>query len=222
MRNVLIVGGGRIGSYLTGLLLEGGHEVTLVELDGACIERLRRTLPREVLVHGSGTDPEVLERSSVHRADTIVAVTNRDETNLVVTSLAKFAFGVPRTIGRVNNPHNAWMYTAEMGVDVALNQADIIAHLVAEEMSLGEMTTLLKLRRGQFALVEEQIPSGSAVAGKRIDEIPLPDDCVVVGIVRGDALLSPSGAMHIEPGDEVLAVVRTDQQERLARLLGRP
>lgn len=220
MSTVLIVGGGRIGSYLASLLLDGGHRVTLVEADAACIERLHRTLPHEVLVHGSGTDPEVLESSGVRRADTVVAVTNRDETNLVVTSFAKFAFRVPRTIGRVNNPRNAWMYTSEMGVDVALNQAEIIGHLVAEEMSLGEMMTLLKLRRGRFALVEEQIPSGSPVAGRPLAEINLPDACVLVGILRGGELLSPHGSTAIEPGDEVLVVARDDQVGQLARLLG--
>ena len=218
--NVLIVGGGRIGSYLASLLLETGHQVTLVEADAACVERLRRNLPQEVVVHGSGTDPEVLERSAVHRADTVVAVTNRDETNLVVASLAKFAFRVPRTIGRVNNPRNAWMYTHDMGVDVALNQADIIAHVVAEEMSLGEMMTLLKLRRGRFSLVEERIEHPSAATGKRIEELALPDDCVLVGILRGGDLVSPHGSTVLRPGDEVLAVVRTDQADRLAALLG--
>lgn len=217
--NVLIVGGGRIGSYLASLLLETGHQVKLVEVDAACVERLRRTLPAEVLVHGSGTDPEVLERSAVYRADTVVAVTNRDETNLVVAGLAKFAFRVPRTIGRVNNPRNAWIYTKDMGVDVALNQADLIAHVVAEEMSLGEMMTLLKLRRGRFALVEERIEHSSAVVGKRIEELVLPDECVLVGILRGGDLLSPHGSTVLRPGDEVLAVVRTDQTERLASLL---
>jgi trk system potassium uptake protein TrkA len=220
MSNVLIVGGGRIGGYLASLLLDGGHQVTLVEADAGCVERLRRTLPPHVLVHGSGTDPEVLERSSVHRADTVVAVTNRDETNLVVTSLAKFGFRVPRTIGRVNNPRNAWMYTHDMGVDVALNQADIIAHLVAEEMSLGEMMTLLKLRKGRFALVEEQIPPGSAAGGRRLDEVDLPDACVVVGILRGGDLLSPHGSTVFVSGDEVLAVVRADQIAQLASVFG--
>ena len=102
--NVLIVGGGRIGSYLTGLLLEGGHEVKLIELDGEVVERLQRDIATEWIVHGSGTDADLLERVGIHRADVVVAVTNRDETNLVVTSLAKYEFHVPRVIGRVTNP----------------------------------------------------------------------------------------------------------------------
>ena len=154
MSEVLIVGGGRIGAYLTSLLAEAGWTVRLIERDRSTVDRLGDVLPTAQLVLGDGTDPDTLESAGIRRVDAMVTVTHRDETNLVIASLAKFEFGVPRTIGRVNNPMNAWLYTAEMGVDVALNQADIIGHLVVEEMSLGEMMTLLKLRRGLYALVE--------------------------------------------------------------------
>ncbi len=220
MADVLIVGGGRIGAYLTALLLEGRHEVRLVEVDPARVERLSRILPAEHLVLGNGTDPDVLEAVGARRADTVVAVTERDETNLVVTSLAKFEFGVARTIGRVNNPKNAWLYTADMGVDVALNQADVIGHLVAEEMSLGEMMTLLKLRRGQYALVEEKVHPSSAVVGRSLAELGLPRGCVLVGVLRGAELITPHGATVLQAADEVLAVVHSAVAPTLAGLLG--
>ncbi len=171
MTEVLIVGGGRIGTYLTNLLADGGHTVTLVEDDPARAEHLGHVLRPGHLVLGNGTDPDVLESAGIRRVDTVVAVTNRDETNLVITSLAKFEFGVPRTIARVNNPKNAWLYTADMGVDVALDQADIIGHLVVEEMSLGEMMTMLKLRRGRCTLVEEQVHPTSAAAGRSVADL---------------------------------------------------
>jgi trk system potassium uptake protein TrkA len=222
MAEVLIVGGGRIGAYLTALLLEGGHDVRLVELDPTRFARLAGILPTEHLVLGNGTDPDVLEAVGARRADTIVAVTERDETNLVVTSLAKFEFEVPRTIGRVNNPKNAWLYTHDMGVDVALNQADIIGHLVAEEMSLGEMMTLLKLRRGQYALVEEQVHPASVAVGRPVADLGLPPGCVLVGVLRGAELIAPHGPTVLQAGDEVLAVVHSDLAAGLAALLGPP
>lgn len=86
----------------------------------------------------------------------IVAVTGCDKTNLVVADLARFEFHVPTTVARVNNPKNRWLFSPEMGVDVCIDQANVIAHLLLEELSLGEMTTLLKLRKGQFALVERR------------------------------------------------------------------
>lgn len=220
MADVLIVGGGRIGSYLTSLLVEAGRAVTLIESDPSRVAHLAERLPASHLVLGNGADPDVLESAGIRRADTVVAVTNRDETNLVIAGLAKFEFAVTRTIGRVNNPKNAWLYTAAMGVDVALNQADIIGHLVLEEMSLGEMTTLLKLRRGRYALVEEKVHPASAAAGRRVDELAWPPACVLVGVLRGPDLLSPHGDTVLQPDDEVLAVLRSDVAAEVTALLG--
>jgi trk system potassium uptake protein len=220
MAEVLIVGGGRIGAYLTTLLLDAGRTVTLIECDPARVERLGHLLPAGHLVLGDGTDPGMLESAGIRRAGTVVTVTHRDETNLVITNLAKFEFGVPRTIGRVNNPKNAWLYTAEMGADVALNQADIIGHLVVEEMSLGEMMTLLKLRRGLYALVEEQVHPTSAVAGRAVTDIDWPASCVLVAVLRGPEVITPRGPTLLLPGDEVLAVLHSDATPAVAALLG--
>lgn len=133
--NVLIVGGGKVGAALAALLLAGGQRVTVIESRAEVLPRLRRELPAAAVVHGNGTDPLVLESASVHQADVVAAVTGADETNIVVTSLSRFAFGVPRTIARVSNPKNAWICTPEMGVDVALNQADLMARLIVEELA---------------------------------------------------------------------------------------
>lgn len=220
MSYVLIVGGGRIGGYVAALLQEGGATVRVVEVVPHRAERAVAELGPDAVVLGSGTDPAVLEAAGARRADSVVALTERDETNLVVTSLAKFEFAVPRTIARVNNPGNAWLYTAEMGVDVALNQADIIGHLVAEEMSLGEMTTLLKLRRGSYALVEERVHPTSAAVDRSVADVELPDECVLVGILRDSGMVTPHGDTVLRAGDEVLAIVRTDAARHLADLLG--
>jgi trk system potassium uptake protein TrkA len=220
MSNTLIIGGGRIGLAVGSLLLDGGHHVRLIEADLARADLLRRTLPADSIVCGSGTEPDVLEAAGARKADSVVAVTQRDETNLVVTSLAKFEFAVPRTIARVNNPANAWLYTNDMGVDVALNQASILGHLVAEEMSLGEMTTLLKLRRGQYALVEEQVHPQSSAAGRPVADLELPSWCVLVGVLRDSEVLTPHGATVLQAGDEVFAIVRHDAASQLAALLG--
>src|SRR4030042_1540882 len=146
--NVIIVGGGKVGTHLAAVLLAEGHRVQVIEVRREEIPELQAALqhPQGGVTLGSGTDPNVLEGAGIRQATVVAAVTGADETNLVVTSLARFEFNVPRTIARVNNPKNAWMYTPEMGVDVALNQADLIARLIAEEMSLGDMMTLLKLR----------------------------------------------------------------------------
>jgi trk system potassium uptake protein TrkA len=130
---VIIVGGGKVGTSLALLLLEKGYNVKVVEAAREKISRLQQDLPADVVVLGNGTDPVVLEATGILGVDVVAATTGQDETNLVVTNLARFAFNVPRVVARVNNPKNAWMFTPMMGVDVAVNQADLMASLIAKE-----------------------------------------------------------------------------------------
>jgi trk system potassium uptake protein TrkA len=218
---VIVVGGGKVGTYLATLLLAEGYRMKVIEVRRGEIPRLQQDLPEEVVVRGDGTDPEVMEGAGIRQADVVAAVTGVDETNLVVTNLARFEFGVPRTIARVNNPKNTWMFTPEMGVDVALNQADLIAHLIAEEMSLGDMMTLLKLRRGQYSLAEVKVDPTAVAAGKAVRELDLPSECVLVAVIRQGQLFFPHGDVVLQPADEVLAIVHVSQQAQLAGLLGR-
>jgi trk system potassium uptake protein TrkA len=217
---VLIVGGGKVGAHLAELLLASGHRVRVIELRAAARERLAQFLASDVIVAGSGSDPATLEACGARQADVMAAVTGDDEVNLVATSLARFEFNIPRTIARVNNPKNAWMFTAEMGVDVVLSQADLMAHLILEEMSLGDMMTLLKLRRGRYSLVEEKIAAGSHAAGRTIAALGLPRECIVVAIIRSGGLVLPRGDTVLQTGDEVLALVSVEQVQRLAEILG--
>ena len=183
--------------------------------------KLHRELPAEVIHGGDGTDPVRLEQTGVRQADVLAAVTGNDETNLVATSLARFEFNVPRTIARVNNPRNQWLFNAEMGVDVSINQADIMAKLIVEEMSLGDMVTLLKLRKGDVELVEEKITESARVNGKAIRDIQWPPHCTVAAVLRKGDVIAPNGNTVLQAYDEVLAVVRTTERKALAELLGR-
>jgi trk system potassium uptake protein TrkA len=216
---VIIVGGGKTGSHLAELLLAGGHQVRVIDRRPEVIEKLKTELPLEVVVRGDGADPKVLTSVGVKTANVVAAVTGDDEDNLVVSTMARFEFGTRRVIARVNNPKNAWLFTAEMGVDVAINQADLMAKLIAEEMSLGDMMTLVKLRRGEVSIVEEKIEPGAAAAGKAIRDVPLPTGCTLAAVVRKGEVILPHGDTLLEANDEVLAVVRSDHQAELHRLL---
>jgi trk system potassium uptake protein TrkA len=219
MKYVIIVGGGKVGAYLASLLIAEGYTVRIIEGNRAEISRLSQEFTGEVVVVGEGTDPAVLEMAGVRKADVVAAVSRADETNLVVTSLARFEFNVPRTIARVNTPKNAWLFTPEMGVDVALNQADLMAHLIAEEMTLGDMMTLLKLRRGQYSIVENLVKPGSLAAGKHVRDLDLPPDCVLTAILRKGELIVPRGDTILETDDTVLALVHSSQLDYLASVL---
>jgi trk system potassium uptake protein TrkA len=219
--NVIVVGGGEVGTYLASLLLAGKHRVKVIEAQAEEIPRLQRDLSPEAVVSGNGTDPAVLEAAGIRQAHVVAAVTGTDETNLVVTSLARFEFAVPRTIARVRTPKNAWMFTPAMGVDVALNQADLLAHLIAEEMSLGDMMTLLKLRKGQYSLVEERVAPAAVAAGKAVRDLDLPAECTLAAVIREGQLLIPRADLVLRPADEVLAVAHASALTQLAALLGR-
>ena len=219
---VLIIGGGRTGSHLAALLSDQGHQVRVVENRPHALENLHRELPTELIYEGDGTDPQVLDAVEAGRAQVLVAVTSEDADNLVAASLAHEHYGVKRVIGRVNNPRNAWLFTPEFGVDAAIDQADIIARLVEEEMSLGDMMTMLKLRRGKYSLVEEKIFPGARAAGMAIKDIVMPPNCIISGIIRHGEVMLPRGVSVLEEGDEILALVDDAARGQLERLLGRP
>jgi len=219
---VIIIGGGNTGSQLASQLIAHGHQVKVIEDRSSVLERLRQELPAEAVVAGDGSSPSVLEAAGIAKAQVLAAATGSDETNLVITTLARFEFGVPRIIARVNNPKNAWLFNENMGVDVALNQTDILAKLIAEEMSLGDMMTLLKLRKGEFSIVEEKVHPEAPVAGKQVKEIGLPPECTLVAILRKGRLIVPHGDTQLNPVDEVIALVHASQVASLAALLGPP
>jgi trk system potassium uptake protein TrkA len=220
--NVLVIGGGKTGSHLAAQLLGQGYQVRVIEDRPAVVERLRKELPAESVFEGDGTSPICLEQAAIQQAHVVAAVTGDDDENLVIATLARFEFRVPRVIARVNNPKNAWLFTREMGVDVALNQADLMAKLIAEEMSLGDMMTLLKLRRGEYSIVEEKAHPDSPAVGKAIHELALPEQCVLTAIIRRGQLIVPRGSTRIEAADEILAVVHASAAASLATLLGHP
>jgi len=217
---VIIVGGGKTGSQLASQLLSGGHKVKLIEDRSVVLERLREELPDEVIVAGDGSSPSILESAGVEDAQVLAAVTGEDEDNLVVSTLARFEFGVPRVIARVNNPKNTWLFTPDMGVDVALCQSDILAKLIAEEMSIGDMMTLLKLRKGEYSIVEEKVHPEAIVVGKLLRDIDLPAQCVFAAVIRKGQLIVPNGGTELAPVDEIIALVHASQVTKLAQLLG--
>lgn len=133
---VLVVGGGQIGGHVAQLLLASGCQVTIIEPREAALARVRQDSPGSLIVAGSGTDPAVLEAAGAARADVVCAVTGADETNLTIATMAKFEFGVGRVLARVNNPRNRWLLEADLGVDLAVNQAELMAQLVVEGIRL--------------------------------------------------------------------------------------
>ena len=218
---VIIVGGGNTGSQIAKFLIEANHTVRIIDERQNVLEKLATELPQEMIINGDGSSPIVLEKAGIQNAQVLAAVTGSDENNLVITSLARFEFNVKRVIARINNSKNAWLFTPEMGVDVSLNQAEILARLTAEEMSIGDMMTMLKIRRGKYSIVEEKIASGAPAIGLALKDLSFPNNCVISGIIRHGEMVLPRGTTILEEGDEILALVDDPAREQLAKLLSR-
>lgn len=219
---VLITGGGRTGTQLAILLVGQNHTVRLVEHRKEVLARLHRELPTEVIYEGQPTDPEILLQAGIQKAQVLAACTPSDADNLAICFLARSRYRVPRTIARINNPRNAWLFDSKFHVDVALNQAEIMARLIEEEMSLGDMMTLLKLRRGEYSLIEEKIPPGAKAVGVAIKDLDLPNECVIAAIIRKGKVVLPRGITELEVGDEVLAVTDRWGATQLVELFSPP
>jgi trk system potassium uptake protein len=218
---VIIAGGGRTAVQLAAFLAAQNHKVHLIENRNDVLARIHHELPTEVIYEGDPTSPEVLEQAGIRNAQVLAACTTVDADNLVLCYLARDRYKVPRTIARINNPRTAWLFDKKFHVDVAINQADLMSKLIAEEMSLGDMMTLLKFRKGEVALVEEKIAVGAPASGKMVKDLQLPANCTLAAILRKDQVLAVRGDTLLQVGDEVLAVVASSQQVALAALLGR-
>ena len=219
---VVIAGGGRTGAHLAGVLLSQNQEVKLIEHRPEILALIHRELPTEVIFEGNATDPDVLEQAGVGTAQVLAACMRGDAENLALCYVARNRYRVPRTIATINNPRNAWLFDQRFHVDVAVNQAEILASLMEQEMSLGDMMTLLKLRRGRFSLVEDRVQPGARAVGVALRDLPLPNNAVIAAIMRQGEMVIPRGQVAFEAGDEVLAIVDADAAEVVSALFGPP
>jgi trk system potassium uptake protein TrkA len=219
---VLIVGGGRTGARLASLLLNQNYKVRLVENRRDLLAHLHQELPTEIIYEGHPISPSVLEGAGAREAHSIAAVTSDDSLNLAICFLAKTLFEVPRTIARVNNPNNAWLFNEKFNVDVALNSSDVLAHLIQEEMSLGDMMTIFKIRRGRYSVVEEKVPAGAKAIGVELKDLGLAEHCVIAAIIRDGVMTLPRGDSSLREDDEIIAVASPEGVKRLSDLLAFP
>jgi len=216
---IVINGGGKVGSYLGHTLTEKGHHVAVIEKRPEILERMAAELPTSVLmIEGDGSSVKFQEDAGVGRADVFVAVTGEDEDNLVSCQLAKARFSVKRTVARVNNPKNERIFRI-LGIE-AISSTSVISRLIEEEMTAGEMFTLHILEKGRLALVEVILSENRRGASeKQISGLDLPDNTVLVSLIRGEKVIVPRGNTELKTGDRVIAVTPIEQEEALRRLL---
>jgi trk system potassium uptake protein TrkA len=214
---IIIVGGGKVGYYLTKTLVNEGYEVLLIERKPQKVATFTERFGAVVL-EGDGAEVSTLDKAGAARADVVVAVTGEDEDNLVICQVAKKRFDVPKTIARVNNPKNEQIFKL-LGIDVTVSQTNIILNIIEQEIPDRPLVHLMTLKHSQMAIVETMVGKHSAVVNQPMNKIKLPPNVVVAAILRDSELLIPHGETQLLPGDEVIVVTNLASEEPLRRLL---
>jgi trk system potassium uptake protein TrkA len=216
---VTIAGAGAVGRSIAAELLEFGHQVMLIERDPDQLD------PHEIegaeWVLADACELASLEEAQLERSDVVIAATGDDKVNLVVSLLAKTEFAVRRVVARVNNPRNEWLFTEAWGVDVAVSTPRMLAVMVEEAVSVGDLVRLMTLRQGQANLVEVTLPANTPLAGAPVRHLQLPADAALVTILRGGRVIVPQADDALEGGDELLFVAAAEVEPEVRAALNR-
>lgn len=213
----IIVGGGKVGFYLAKTLLERGYSITIIEQDRDQSHYCANNLDAEVSC-GNGATVEALEASGADKADCVIAVMGKDESNLVCCQIAKNKFGVEKTIAKVNNPKNADALK-ELGVDIVISATDNIIQLLEHEVDLSAMKKLLQLDGEEASLMEITIPKNYSLEGKPLSQLALPNSCNIACISRSGRTIIPRGNTVLLSGDILLVVMMNSAEKELRKTL---
>ena len=214
---ILIAGGGKVGRNLTKDLLAMNHEVTLIEQRPDRYHDLEEEF-EHVVQHGDATELHVLERCGVRRAGLVVAVTGDDEDNVIVCQVARDGYGVERTVARVNDPRNQEAFDI-LGIAPTVCATTSIMALIEHELPNHDLVNLLSLRREQLEITEIQLAEDSPSAGRLVREVDLPAGARLISVMRGGEAEIAVGETRLEPGDQVLAILKPGLEAEVRRVL---
>ncbi len=215
---VAIAGAGNVGRSIASELLLNGHEVLLIEREPRSVKP--DSVPGADWLLADACELETLVSAAVQTCQVVVAATGDDKVNLVVSLLSKTEFGVDRVVARVNHPKNEWLFNESWGVDVSVSSPRLLAAVVEEAVSVGDLVRLLTFRQGDANLVELTLASDAPLVGKLVGSVPWPNDSALVAILRDGRVIVPTPDAAMEGGDELLLVATTEVETELDALLG--
>src|ERR687890_802625 len=210
---VLVVGGGKVGYYLTKELIGSGHEVVLMEKDRVRADQIADEIGSVVVAH-DGCEGKYLAEAGANRADIVAAVTGDDEDNLVICQMAKHHFDVPRTIARVNNPKNEGLFR-HLGVDELISPTRMILGSIEQDIPVHELLHLAALGENELELIEAHLHADSPAVGRAPKDLDIPDGCSLFAVIRGGVAtpLRPDTVML--EGDKVIAIGKQECEAML-------
>jgi trk system potassium uptake protein TrkA len=217
---VAIAGAGNVGRSIAAELIENGHQVMLIERE----PKMMRThlVPDAEWILADACEVSSLEEAGLASCDVVVAATGDDKANLVMSLLAKTEFVVPRVVARVNRAENEWLFTDQWGVDVSVSKPRLMAALVEEAVSVGDLVRLMTFRQGQANLVEITLAPDAPYVGRPVRDVPLPRDTALVAILRGGRVLVPSADDPLEAGDELMFLCTAEVEDEIQDVISGP
>jgi trk system potassium uptake protein len=214
---VAIAGAGNVGRSIATELIENGHHVMLIERDPKMMRA--HLVPEAEWILADACEVSSLEEAGLAGCDVAVAATGDDKANLVLSLLAKTEFAVGRVVARVNRAENEWLFTDQWGVDVAVSKPRLMAALVEEAVSVGDLVRLMTFRQGQANLVEITLATDAPYVGRPVRDVPLPRDTALVAILRGGRVLVPSPDDPLEAGDELMFLCTSEVEDEVQEVI---
>lgn len=216
---VVIIGGGKVGYFLTKLLAETGrYSITVIEEQIELCKKIAEEFSNVTVIEGDGTSLDTLSDAKVHKCDFFIAVTGKDEDNLIACQLAKRVYEVKRTIARANNPKNINVMK-KLGVDNVISSTDIIAKIIEYEVEIEPLNTLVTLKNGEIIVFQAIVQPNSVAANKKIGDIPFPKDSIIGAVMRESEAFVPSGDSIILPGDKLLVITNEKNKAEFKKLI---
>jgi trk system potassium uptake protein TrkA len=214
---VAIGGAGNVGRSIAQELIENGHTVLLIERQPSALRPER--VPTAEWILADCCEVASLEEANLATCDVVVAATGDDKVNLVLSLLAKTEFAVPRVVARVNRAENEWLFTEQWGVDVSVSKPRLMAALVEEAVTVGDLVRLMTFHQSQANLVEITLPDSAPYVGQAVRDVPLPRDAALVAILRGKRVVAPTPDDSLEPGDELVFICTTEVEDQVREVV---
>jgi len=207
---IAIAGAGNAGRAIARELLSNGHQVLLIDKNPKALKM--ESVPNAEWLLADACEITTLDKAGLDQCQVLVAATGDDKVNLVASLLAKTEYGVPRVVARVNHPKNEWLFDSSWGVDVAVSTPRIIAALVEEAVSVGDVVRLFSIKSGEANLVEITLPDNSKCVGKSVSEVTLPKDVSLAALIRDRHVIPPSAHEVFAAGDELIFVASSEAE----------
>lgn len=213
----LIVGGGVVGYNVLRQLNALGYETVLIEQDKVRFAQLEAEY-EHMVVNGDGTDMSILEAAGIERADLVIAVTGKDDDNIVIAQLTRENFRRPKCIARVNDPRNQEHFDA-LGIRYTVCAAQSILSLIEHEVPDNRVVTMLNLRHENLEIIEINVTAASPIVGVPVAKVKMPPATRLISVTRNNRSRIAVGDTVLQAGDRVMAILEPQVEEELVRLV---